>query len=651
MSGVQLDFLVGGLTDGNGDPYDSVTVEFYVAGTSTPLEVFANSNLTGSLGTSVDLDAFGRALVFYDGNNRVKTIIKDPNGDVTFDGLAYGTGSGTGGGALQADGSVPMTGALNANGQDIANANIVTLGNQMVIKVGGTWNPNASDLIAMGGTAGFWSFRANSAFTLHDDGTTRLTIDSSGNMTLTGALQVSGQITGVTAGSAAGHAVEWQQWQDSVTLAGGNAIQKDGSVGMEANLNMGTNRIINLEEVPLANGDLSAATVNQVYDVDVKTNTAQSTANAAQTAATTAQTTADSAQTTATTAQTTATSAQTTATSAQSAATSAVSTANAAQATAVAAQDAAQEAASGGTVVFIGPSPGTGDGSGSDASNRASWTGTVIDGLVDSDGQFKAGSNLRLNFAAGGYRNRSGGSPFGGYYSSESRPVIGAKIHMELEDPNGVYNFPSFFLDSCFLTFSTGATTGDEAQVRFAGESIRSAHFYGCVVCTSNTETVTFFLDQGTTSDDFEFERCVLSGIRIDGNSSTQNLFIRNCSGSVTGIQMDNVSIDETSSIELAGSSLGLTVGGVSTVDFALASSTTVFNMSGASTFRGVSLGGGGVLEIFSINQMSNFFLIGTLDLTGITGQNVVTRGSKAYVDGLNGTAPTVSLGGEFLEY
>jgi len=51
--------------DGNGEPYAGGTLYFYVAGTSTPKEVYATADGATSLGTSLVLDADGYAEAIY----------------------------------------------------------------------------------------------------------------------------------------------------------------------------------------------------------------------------------------------------------------------------------------------------------------------------------------------------------------------------------------------------------------------------------------------------------------------------------------------------------------------------------------------------------------------------------------------------------
>lgn len=72
------------VTDANGDPVALGTVEFYNAGTSTPKTVYADKELTTSLGTTVSTDSGGypvtsgnaRTLV-YTGTDAFKMIVKD----------------------------------------------------------------------------------------------------------------------------------------------------------------------------------------------------------------------------------------------------------------------------------------------------------------------------------------------------------------------------------------------------------------------------------------------------------------------------------------------------------------------------------------------------------------------------------------------
>jgi len=73
--------------DGDGNPFANGTIEFYVAGTDTPSEVFADADGSTSLGSEVDLDSDGRTATGIYLNPEFggyKVILKDANGDVVW---------------------------------------------------------------------------------------------------------------------------------------------------------------------------------------------------------------------------------------------------------------------------------------------------------------------------------------------------------------------------------------------------------------------------------------------------------------------------------------------------------------------------------------------------------------------------------------
>lgn len=75
------------ITDANGDPVPGGTIEFYDAGTSTPKTVYADADLTVSLGTSVEADSGGYPIsggttktMIYVGTASYKAVVKDADG-------------------------------------------------------------------------------------------------------------------------------------------------------------------------------------------------------------------------------------------------------------------------------------------------------------------------------------------------------------------------------------------------------------------------------------------------------------------------------------------------------------------------------------------------------------------------------------------
>lgn len=78
---VQVDFLVAGLRDSNGEPLALGKVFHYVAGTTTDKDVYTAYDKSATAAQPVVLDANGKALIYADG--AYKFVIKDAN-DVTL---------------------------------------------------------------------------------------------------------------------------------------------------------------------------------------------------------------------------------------------------------------------------------------------------------------------------------------------------------------------------------------------------------------------------------------------------------------------------------------------------------------------------------------------------------------------------------------
>jgi len=75
------------VTDANGDPVSGATLSFYLAGTTTPMTVYADASLSTALGATVTCDSAGyptsdgsTKTLIYVGTSDYKLIIKDGDG-------------------------------------------------------------------------------------------------------------------------------------------------------------------------------------------------------------------------------------------------------------------------------------------------------------------------------------------------------------------------------------------------------------------------------------------------------------------------------------------------------------------------------------------------------------------------------------------
>lgn len=70
--------------DGNADPYAGGSLEFYIAGSTTPATVYSTADGSVALGTSVTLDANGYAVAIYLAPGGYKVVLKDADGVVIW---------------------------------------------------------------------------------------------------------------------------------------------------------------------------------------------------------------------------------------------------------------------------------------------------------------------------------------------------------------------------------------------------------------------------------------------------------------------------------------------------------------------------------------------------------------------------------------
>ena len=160
MAGAQIEFLMTPFVDGSGDPLDGGTVEFFIATTSTPVDVYADFNLSTNLGSIVTLDSSGTRLCFADGDNFLKIVVKDSAGTplYTRDGLSYRGGLTDAGLYYLLDGSNPLNGDMNVNGFDLINTGTINvgIGKSVHINHGDTYTPLVTDMLVMGDPNGLY---------------------------------------------------------------------------------------------------------------------------------------------------------------------------------------------------------------------------------------------------------------------------------------------------------------------------------------------------------------------------------------------------------------------------------------------------------------------------------------------------------------
>ena len=165
------------LLDNNGNPCSGCVLHSFAAGTSTPLATFADASLSTSNGTSVTLDATGRASVFLDSRLAYLLTLRTPTGtDIwTRDGI---TG--------------PLSGVISAQGAD-------TRG----IQVSRSSADAGISIASVGGSGKTYGLVSDTAggFTIRDDSDGTPNMQWLGNnitATLTGTFTVSGGLLSVT---------------------------------------------------------------------------------------------------------------------------------------------------------------------------------------------------------------------------------------------------------------------------------------------------------------------------------------------------------------------------------------------------------------------------------------------------------------------
>jgi len=240
MAGAQIEFLMTPFVDANGDPLEGGTVEFYIAGTSTSVDVYADKDLVTNLGNSVTLDSRGIKFCFADGDNFLKIIVKDSD-DVTlytYDGLSYRGGLTDANLYYLLDGSNALTGNMNVNGWDLNNTGDITVGTskRLIVDHGGTYSPVGADMIVLQDPSAIYRmYTLSGALNIYKSGSKLAEITSSAfkslvDFEITGSLTVSSggsfggdvamagnKLTGLTAGTVTGDSVEYDQLNSAIS--------------------------------------------------------------------------------------------------------------------------------------------------------------------------------------------------------------------------------------------------------------------------------------------------------------------------------------------------------------------------------------------------------------------------------------------------
>ncbi len=203
MSRKQIDFLMTPFVDSNGDPLAAGTVDWYVAGSSTPLNVYEDPS--GGLGeTTTLLDSNGVALRYSDGTTSYKCVVKNSAGATlyTYDYLDYDAVGSLGAYYLKAGDT--LTGPMDVNGNNLTNAGDIEIGssnNALIVEHAGTAAQHTNDMIILCNTSGQFSLRADTSLQFFDDGVEVMSVGSTGNLTLvSGDISLTAGDIGLTAG-------------------------------------------------------------------------------------------------------------------------------------------------------------------------------------------------------------------------------------------------------------------------------------------------------------------------------------------------------------------------------------------------------------------------------------------------------------------
>lgn len=101
--------------DSNGVPLNAGTIDVYAAGTTTPLSLYPNSDLTGSTTNPITLDSSGRHAIAYIATASYKIVVKNASGTTIYTRDNIDPGVAVGSGALPvANGGTGATTAASA---------------------------------------------------------------------------------------------------------------------------------------------------------------------------------------------------------------------------------------------------------------------------------------------------------------------------------------------------------------------------------------------------------------------------------------------------------------------------------------------------------------------------------------------------------
>ena len=130
--------------DNDGNPISGARWKFYISGTTTPRNVYSDSTLSVSLGSSIAADAEGRfPQIFLRDNLAMKGILTDGGGTsiLTLDPITPTVGSGTVVTSVAFSGG---TTGLTVSGSPITSSGTITLGGTLAVANGGTGSTTAA---------------------------------------------------------------------------------------------------------------------------------------------------------------------------------------------------------------------------------------------------------------------------------------------------------------------------------------------------------------------------------------------------------------------------------------------------------------------------------------------------------------------------
>lgn len=130
--------------DSNGDPISGATWNFYQSGTLTPTNVYSNSALVTSVGSSITANSSGRfAAVFVNDAVATRAILKDAGGATILDvdPVTVSSGAGTIVSSIDVDGGAT---GMSFTGGPVTSSGTITLAGTLDVDNGGTGGTSAA---------------------------------------------------------------------------------------------------------------------------------------------------------------------------------------------------------------------------------------------------------------------------------------------------------------------------------------------------------------------------------------------------------------------------------------------------------------------------------------------------------------------------